>query len=73
MLEQYNKPGGYRHCFNRFGTRFDTGAHYVGAMDPGHAFHTLLTYMGVIGTETSRLEDLFVPLDPDGFDVMHFP
>ncbi|MBC7691982.1 MAG: hypothetical protein H7222_09440, partial [Methylotenera sp.] len=47
--------------------------HYVGAMDPGHAFHTLLTYMGVIGTETSRLEDLFVPLDPDGFDVMHFP
>ncbi len=67
VLEQYLKPGGYLHCFKRFGERYDTGAHYVGAMDPGHPFHTLLTNLGVFD------ENLFTPLDPDGFDVFHFP
>jgi all-trans-retinol 13,14-reductase len=67
VLEQYNKPGGYLHCFNRFGDRFDTGAHYVGAMDKGQPFHTLLNYLGVYD------DSLFVPLDPDGFDVLKFP
>ncbi len=67
VLEQYKKPGGYLHCFSRFGERFDTGAHYVGAMDPGHPFHTLLSYLGVYG------EEEFVALDPSGFDEFHFP
>lgn len=67
VLEQYSKPGGYLHCFNRFGKRYDTGAHYIGAMDPGHPFHTLLNYLGVYD------EDSFVPLDPEGFDEFHFP
>jgi all-trans-retinol 13,14-reductase len=67
VLEQYNKPGGYLHCFSRFGTRFDTGAHYVGAMDPGQPFHTLLSYVGAYD------ERLFVPLEKDGFDVLSFP
>jgi all-trans-retinol 13,14-reductase len=67
VLEQYLKPGGYLHTFNRFGERYDTGAHYVGAMDPGHPFHTLLNWLGVYD------EDTFVPLDPTGFDEFNFP
>jgi len=67
VLEQHTKPGGYLHCFNRFGVQFDTGGHYVGAMDPGQPFHTLLSYLGVWD------ETLFTPLDTSGFDVFQFP
>lgn len=67
VLEQYSKAGGYMHCFSRFGDRFDTGAHYVGAMDDGQPFNTLLRYLDVYDPE------LFVPLNPDGFDVFEFP
>ncbi len=67
VLEQYNKPGGYLHCFSRFGERFETGAHYVGAMAEGQPFRELLNYLGVYD------ESLFVPLDPAGFDVFNFP
>jgi all-trans-retinol 13,14-reductase len=67
LLEQHSKPGGYLHCFNRFGMRFDTGSHYVGAMEPGQPFHTLLNYLG------AYRDDLFVPLESDGFDVFYFP
>ena len=67
VLEQYNKAGGYLHNFSRFGERFDTGAHYVGAMGEGQPFRVLLEYLGVYD------ESLFVPLDPRGFDVLRFP
>ena len=67
VLEKYVKPGGYLHCFNRFGNRFDTGAHYTGALDPGQPFHTLLNYMGVYD------ESQFVRLNPEGFDEFRFP
>jgi all-trans-retinol 13,14-reductase len=67
VLEQYTKPGGYLHCFSRFGERFDTGAHYVGGMFPGQTFHTILSYLGVYDPTD------FTPLDPDGFDVFHYP
>jgi all-trans-retinol 13,14-reductase len=67
VLEQHTKVGGYMHCFSRFGDRFDTGAHYVGAMDAGQPFHTLLNYLDVYDSE------LFVPLNPEGFDVFRFP
>lgn len=67
VLEQYLKPGGYMHCFKRFGQRFDTGAHYIGAMGKGQPFRQLLEYMNVYD------EDLFTPLDPDGFDVFKMP
>ena len=63
VLEQHTKPGGYMHCFSRFGERFDTGAHYVGALDRGQPFHTLLTYLNAYDPS------VFVPLDPTGFDV----
>ena len=67
VLEQYKKPGGYLHGFERFGHHFDTGAHYVGAMQEGQPFQALLEYLGVYSPE------LFVPLDSTGFDVFHFP
>ena len=67
VLERHTKPGGYLHCFKRFGARFDTGAHYVGAMGPGEPFRTLLEYLGVYDPA------FFVPLDPEGFDEIHFP
>lgn len=67
LLEQYKKPGGYLHGFERFGHHFDTGAHYVGAMQPGQPFQVLLEYLGVYSPE------LFVPLEQSGFDVLHFP
>jgi all-trans-retinol 13,14-reductase len=65
VLEQHSKPGGYLHCFNRFGTRFDTGAHYVGALGNGQPFHTLLSYLDVYE------DSLFVRLD-EKFDVFQF-
>lgn len=67
VLEQHTKPGGYLHCFSRFGIPFETGSHYVGSMDPGQPFHTLLRYLGVFD------DSLFIPLDPDGFDQFRFP
>jgi all-trans-retinol 13,14-reductase len=67
VYERHTKPGGYLHCFKRFGHRFDTGAHYVGALEPGDPFRTLLTYLGVYDPA------LFTELDPTGFDEFHFP
>ena len=67
VLEQAAKPGGYMHSFRRFGHLYDTGAHYVGAMGPGQPFRTLLEYLQAYD------ERQFHPLDPTGFDVLHFP
>jgi all-trans-retinol 13,14-reductase len=67
VVEQYVKPGGYMHGFKRFDETFDTGAHYVGAMGEGQPFRVLLEYLGVYR------DDLFVPLEPAGYDVLHFP
>jgi len=67
VLEQHYLPGGYMHAFRKMGHSFDTGAHYVGAMDPGQPFRVLLEYLGVYNAE------LFHPLDPSGFDEIRFP
>jgi all-trans-retinol 13,14-reductase len=67
VLEQYRKPGGYLHSFDRFGLTFDTGSHYVGSLSPGEPFHTMLSYLGVYN------DDIFLPLNKDGFDVFRYP
>lgn len=67
VLEQYKKPGGYLHSFKRFGHTYETGAHYLGGLEPGQPFHTMLSYLGVYDP------DLFIALDPTGFDVFQFP
>jgi all-trans-retinol 13,14-reductase len=66
VVERYTKPGGYLHCFERYGHRYDTGAHYSGALGEGQPFRVLLEHLGVFG------DDLFVPLADDGFDVFRF-
>jgi all-trans-retinol 13,14-reductase len=55
------------HSFKRFDEIFDTGAHYVGALDPQEPFRVLLEYLGVFD------EKLFSRLDAQAFDVFHFP
>lgn len=67
VLERHTKAGGYLHNFNRYGETFDTGGHYVGALDPGEPFRVLLEYLGVFD------ESDFSPLARDGFDVLTFP
>jgi all-trans-retinol 13,14-reductase len=61
ILESHSQYGGYLHSFKRFGKRFDTGAHYVGAMGEDGQFRALLKYLDVFD------EKIFVKLD-DGFD-----
>lgn len=67
VFEKIKKPGGYLHCFRRFGASFDSGAHYVGAVEKRQPFRVLLEYLDCWD------EDLFVPLDSEGFDHFHFP
>ncbi len=67
VLERHTKVGGYMHNFTRYGEKFDTGGHYVGALDPGEPFRVLLQYLGVFQ------ESDFTPLARDGFDVLTFP
>src|SRR5262245_19746680 len=67
VLEQYRKPGGYLHSFDRFGLLFDTGSHYVGSMDEGEPFRVMLDYLGV------NCDEVFVPLNRDAFDIFEFP
>ncbi len=67
VLERHTKAGGYMHNFTRYGEKFDTGGHYVGALDPGEPFRVLLQYLGVFE------ESDFTPLARDGFDVLNFP
>lgn len=66
VLEKHYLPGGYMHTFKRFNHTFETGAHYVGAMDRGQPFHTILNYLGVYD------DHIFCPLDTDGFDQFQF-
>ncbi len=66
VLEKHYKLGGYLHCFNRGNKRFDVGGHYVGGMEPGQPFHTLLSYLGVYEQKD------FIKLD-ECFDEMIFP
>jgi all-trans-retinol 13,14-reductase len=65
LLEQHTKIGGYLHCFERFGEKFDTGAHYIGSIEEGQSFHSLMNFLGVWN------KDDYTPLDPEGFDELH--
>lgn len=51
VLEQHYLPGGYLHCFRRFGFKYETGGHYVGALGEGLPFHQILNYLGVYHAE----------------------
>ncbi len=67
ILEHHFAVGGNAQTFRRRKMfDFDVGLHYIGDCGPGGAFPTLLRAMGVEGVE-------FAPMDPDGFDTLHFP
>lgn len=67
VLERAPKPGGLLAGFRRGEYGFDPGVHYVGECGPNGLLTRTLEPLGL---DTKRL---FVPLDPDGFDVYRFP
>lgn len=66
VLEQHYLAGGYLHCFRRFGFKYETGGHYVGALGEGLPFHKVLDYLGVYHAED------YVALDPSHVDAYYF-
>ncbi|WP_158502460.1 NAD(P)/FAD-dependent oxidoreductase [Vitiosangium sp. GDMCC 1.1324] len=67
VLEQHYRPGGCLHRFFRKRVPFETGFHYLGGVGPDGTLTRYLRFMGVYDKLT------FQPLDPDGFDVLHYP
>jgi phytoene dehydrogenase-like protein len=62
LLEAMPSFGGYLNPFSRKSYKFDTGMHYLGEVDKGGEFWTLLDTLGI--ADKVR----FIELDPDGFD-----
>lgn len=76
VLEAHDVAGGNAQVFRRHprgadGQRveyeFDVGVHYIGDCGPGGLFPSIYSSLGV----GDRIN--FLPLDPDGFDTLHFP
>lgn len=67
LVEKQPGPGGNLLDFKKSGYRFDTGIHYVGAMNPGQPLHAILTYLNI----SDQLNAM--PLDPKGYDIIGFP
>lgn len=75
VLEAHDLAGGNAQVFRRHHTgpdgataeyEFDVGVHYIGDCGPGGLFPSIFGALGV----GDRIE--FRPLDPDGFDTLHF-
>jgi phytoene dehydrogenase-like protein len=62
LLEAMPSFGGYLNPFRRKSYKFDTGMHYLGELDKGGKFWTLLDTLGIVDKVR------FIELDPDGFD-----
>lgn len=67
VLEQHTRFGGYLHRFFRRGVGYDTGFHYVGGAHPDQLFGRAMRHLGVYDDVN------WLPLDPDGFDLIRFP
>ncbi len=67
VLEQHYIFGGYMQRFYLHKTGFDSGCHYVGALGEGQVFDRYLRHLGVRDEIEAR------PMDPEGFDALHFP
>ncbi|MCP4434859.1 MAG: NAD(P)/FAD-dependent oxidoreductase [Actinomycetia bacterium] len=76
VLEAHDLAGGNTQVFRRHHKvedgsmatyEFDVGIHYIGDCGPGGLFPSIFTALGV----GDRID--FRPLDPDGFDTLHFP
>ncbi len=66
-LERAKQLGGFLNPFARRHYHFDPGVHYVGHAAPGQSMHRALKRLGL------DAEQLFCPMDQDGFDVLRFP
>ncbi|MFN8036348.1 MAG: NAD(P)/FAD-dependent oxidoreductase [Acidimicrobiia bacterium] len=71
VLERHDVAGGNTQVFRRHHGddwfEFDVGIHYIGECAPGGLFPVIFGALGI----GDRLH--FRPLDPDGFDTLHFP
>ncbi len=66
VLEKNRQHGGCLQTFERNGSIFDTGMHYVGAMDKGKILHKFFKYLDL--TEKLKIRRL----DEDGYDVVRY-
>ena len=57
ILEQDGTIGGCLQTFSRQRTLFDTGFHYVGALDEGQALNRLFHYFDLMSLPWSRLDN----------------
>lgn len=67
LLEAMPSFGGYLNPFRRKSYKFDTGLHYLGQLNKGEKFWSLLDTLGIADKVN------FVELNPDGFDRFVFP
>jgi len=66
VLEKNRILGGCLQTFSRCGTVFDTGMHYIGAMDKGQILYRLFNYFDL----NSKLR--LKRLDEDGYDIIRY-
>ena len=57
VLEHEGQVGGCLQTFRRGAALFDTGFHYVGALDEGEALHTLFSYFDLMGLPWKKLDE----------------
>ena len=71
VVERHDLAGANAQVFRRHHQgaefEFDVGVHYLGDCGPGGLFPSIFSGLGV----GDRVD--FRPLDPDGFDTLHFP
>ena len=66
ILEKNPQIGGSLQTFKRDGVKFDTGVHYVGALDKGQPLHRYFKYLGIMDGLTLE------KMDVDGHDNVSF-
>ncbi|MFT5019106.1 MAG: all-trans-retinol 13,14-reductase [Polaribacter sp.] len=66
VLEKNQQLGGSLQVFSRDKTVFDTGVHYLPAMDEGQALHSYFKYFGL--TETVKWKKMDAEFDQISFD-----
>jgi len=57
VLEREAQVGGCLQTFRRGAALFDTGFHYVGALDEGESLHTLFSYFDLMGLPWKKLDE----------------
>jgi len=63
VLEKNNQMGGSLQTFTRKSTKFNTGMHYIGSMEPGQILYRFFNYLNL-------LNDVKISkLDPAGYDI----